>query len=132
VAEQKVDAFRALYLRNREGKPGLWTRNGYPIEGVGHILHQLAAMERIAGEPLMIDGEFCVGDGPDTLATTKAWCERDWKQGGGTRFQWFNQAAFALPALGNFGNLGRNIVRGPGTNNWDASLQKNFKVNESL
>ncbi len=56
----------------------------------------------------------------------------DWQQNGGTRFQWFNQAAFALPALGTFGNLGRNIIRGPGTNNWDASLQKNFKVSEKV
>lgn len=38
----------------------------------------------------------------------------DWQQNGDTRFQWFNQAAFALPSLGN---LGPNIVRGPGTNN---------------
>lgn len=82
IGEQKIDGFRGLYLRDRDGKPGLWTRNGYPIEGVGHILHQLAAFERHAGEPLMIDGEFCVGDGPDTLATTKAWCEREWKLGG--------------------------------------------------
>ncbi len=56
----------------------------------------------------------------------------DWQQGGGQRLQWFNQAAFALPALGTFGNLGRNIVRGPGTNNWDASLQKNFKFSEKF
>ncbi len=56
----------------------------------------------------------------------------DWQQNGGTRFQWFNQAAFALPANGTFGNLGRNIVRGPGTNNWDASLQKNFRFSEKF
>jgi ATP-dependent DNA ligase len=82
VIETKHDGFRALYIRDWEGRPGLWTRNGHPIEGVGHILHQCAALERIAGEPLMLDGEFCVGDGPDTLAATKAWCERDWKTGG--------------------------------------------------
>lgn len=54
----------------------------------------------------------------------------DWRAGGGSRFQWFNTSAFALPALGTFGNLGRNVVTGPGTNNWDASLQKNFHVTE--
>jgi len=82
VVEQKVDAWRALYIRDHEGRPGLWTRNGMPIEGVGHILHEIEAFERHAGEPLFIDGEFCVGDGPDTLASTKAWCERGWKGGG--------------------------------------------------
>lgn len=54
----------------------------------------------------------------------------DWQQGGGQRLQWFNTAAFALPAAGTFGNLGRNVVIGPGTNNWDASLMKNFAVKE--
>ena len=79
--EQKLDGWRALYIRDWEGRAGLFTRNGIPIEGVGHILHELAAFERHAGEPLMIDGEFVI-DGPDTLASTKAWCERGWKGGG--------------------------------------------------
>ena len=56
----------------------------------------------------------------------------DWRQGGGERLQWFNTAAFALPALGTLGNLGRNVVIGPGTNNWDASLQKNFRITEGI
>jgi hypothetical protein len=56
----------------------------------------------------------------------------DWTQGAGQRLQWFNTAAFALPAAGTFGNLGRNVVIGPGTNNWDASLMKNFSVRERL
>lgn len=54
----------------------------------------------------------------------------DWKEGGKTRDRWFNTAAFALPALGTFGNLGRNVVIGPGTNNWDVSLQKLFRLDE--
>jgi hypothetical protein len=54
----------------------------------------------------------------------------DWKEGGKTRDRWFNTGAFALPALGTFGNLGRNVVIGPGTNNWDVSLQKLFRLDE--
>lgn len=54
----------------------------------------------------------------------------DWREGGGTRFRWFNTGAFALPADGTFGNLGRNVVIGPGTNNWDVSLQKEFRIGE--
>lgn len=46
--------------------------------------------------------------------------------GGGTREQWFNPNAFAQPALGQFGNSGRNVVRGAGINNTDASLFRNF------
>jgi hypothetical protein len=56
----------------------------------------------------------------------------DWTQGGGQRLQWFNTAAFALPAAGTLGNLGRNVVIGPGTNNWDASVQKFFKLRENV
>lgn len=71
-----------LYLRNREGRPYLVTRNGYPIEGVSHIYHELAAWDRHAGEPYIFDGEYVVGDGPNTFAETKYWCDRGYKLGG--------------------------------------------------
>jgi hypothetical protein len=54
----------------------------------------------------------------------------DWRAGGGTEKRWFNTDAFALPALGTFGNLGRNAVIGPGMNNWDISMQKYFSFTE--
>lgn len=79
AVEEKVDGWRALYFRGLDGKPGLWTRNGMPINGAGHILHRLGLLERVAGQPLFLDGEFQVGG---TLADTKAWCERGWKSGG--------------------------------------------------
>jgi hypothetical protein len=56
----------------------------------------------------------------------------DWEEGGGTRLRWFNPSAFALPAAGTFGNLGRNVVIGPGTNNWDISMQKKFAITERV
>jgi ATP-dependent DNA ligase len=82
MVELKVDAWRGLYLRDRQDRPGLWSRNGIPLPGVEHILHQLAAFERHAGEPMFFDGEFCVGEGPDTLKATKHWCETGHKLGG--------------------------------------------------
>ncbi len=39
--------------------------------------------------------------------------------------------AFALPALGTFGNTGRNILTGPGFANLDAGLFKQIQVDES-
>ncbi|MGH9629371.1 MAG: hypothetical protein ACRD7E_13710, partial [Bryobacteraceae bacterium] len=54
----------------------------------------------------------------------------DWRAGGGTPTRWFNTDAFALPAPGTLGNLGRNVVIGPGINNWDISAQKYFAVTE--
>jgi hypothetical protein len=46
--------------------------------------------------------------------------------------RWFNPAAFAVPAAGTFGNLGRNAIIGPGMNNWDFSAQKFFALNERV
>ncbi|MCX6634424.1 MAG: hypothetical protein NT090_04940 [Acidobacteria bacterium] len=44
---------------------------------------------------------------------------------------WFNRDAFARPANGKFGNLGRNALRGPGVHKWDLAMFKNFRVGES-
>jgi hypothetical protein len=46
--------------------------------------------------------------------------------GGGSRLSFFNKNAFVQPARGRFGNAGRNIIRGAGINNTDASLFRNF------
>jgi hypothetical protein len=54
----------------------------------------------------------------------------DWSASAGTAARWFNPAGFAIPATGTFGNLGRNALTGPGTNNWDLSAQKLFRFNE--
>ncbi len=43
---------------------------------------------------------------------------------------WFNPAAFAVPAKGTWGNLGRNIGRGPGYYEIDTALQKRFRLTE--
>ena len=37
---------------------------------------------------------------------------------------WFNPAAFAVPAKGTWGNLGRNVARGPGFWEIDGALEK--------
>jgi hypothetical protein len=49
-----------------------------------------------------------------------------------TRDEWFNPLAFARPAEGTLGNLGKNTVRGPATNQWDLSLYKNTKITERV
>jgi hypothetical protein len=43
---------------------------------------------------------------------------------------YFNAAAFALPALGTFGNFGRNVLIGPGNYNLDFALFKAFRFGE--
>jgi len=78
-AELKVDGWRCLHFAGIDGRTRLWTRNGIPLEGAGHVAYFLGLMERVAGEPLFIDGEIQV-DG--TLAATKAWFEAGWRKGG--------------------------------------------------
>jgi hypothetical protein len=42
-----------------------------------------------------------------------------------------NPSAFGAPALGTQGNAGRNLLRGPGINNFDFALMKDVKLTES-
>jgi hypothetical protein len=45
-------------------------------------------------------------------------------------YNWFNPAAFVLPAKGSWGNLGRYAARGPGYYEFDTALQKRFRLTE--
>jgi hypothetical protein len=44
--------------------------------------------------------------------------------------EWLSRSAFAVPARGTWGNLGRNIATGPGVNQWDVALQKTMNISE--
>jgi hypothetical protein len=44
---------------------------------------------------------------------------------------WFTDSAFSFPAVGAFGNAGHNSLRGPGRDNWNISLFKNFMISEA-
>jgi len=47
-----------------------------------------------------------------------------------TIYKWFNTSAFAAPAPFTFGNEGRDVIEGPGVNNWDLSVFKIFRIDE--
>jgi hypothetical protein len=44
---------------------------------------------------------------------------------------YFNPAAFSLPAAGTFGNVVKGAFRGPGYFNWDAGMVRNFPIKEA-
>jgi hypothetical protein len=44
----------------------------------------------------------------------------------------FNTDAFRPPAIGTIGNSARFTMRGPGINNWDVAVFKNFAIREGL
>ncbi len=50
--------------------------------------------------------------------------------GGSTPAQWFNPAAFAVPAPGTWGNAGRDLGRGPSLYQIDLSLARRIAVSE--
>jgi hypothetical protein len=80
-----------------------------------------------------------VGDptkaGP-VLANPDPACQMTVSQGGiapdkiHTPTAWFNTCAFTDPALGSFGNVGRNTIQAPGYATWDMSVFKRFHPSE--
>ncbi|MDX2153177.1 MAG: carboxypeptidase-like regulatory domain-containing protein [Bryobacteraceae bacterium] len=52
-------------------------------------------------------------------------------KGDRTFFRYFNTDAIAAPLnRGDFGNAPRDVYRGPGINNWDLTVYKNFPITE--
>jgi hypothetical protein len=43
---------------------------------------------------------------------------------------WLVPSAFGLPATGTYGNVGKGLLRGPNLIGWDASISKEFVINE--
>lgn len=46
--------------------------------------------------------------------------------------RYFDTSCFSAPPAGFFGNAGRNILSGPGINNWDIGIDKLFPLRESM
>jgi hypothetical protein len=49
---------------------------------------------------------------------------------GSTAALWYNPLAFTVPANGQWGNAGRNLLRAPGIWQLDTSLDKRFRMTE--
>jgi len=47
-----------------------------------------------------------------------------------TFYRHFNTDVFRLPAVGTIGNAAKTLIRGPGVNNWDTAIFKNFPITE--
>jgi hypothetical protein len=61
-------------------------------------------------------------------------CSRDTVTGpgGSTKNSCLDATAYSVPTPGTFGNLKRNALHGPGRENVNFSLFKNFPIHESL
>ncbi len=49
-----------------------------------------------------------------------------------TFYRNFRTNVFRLPAVGTIGNAAKTLIRGPGINNWDVAVFKNFPIRERV
>lgn len=104
--------------------------------------HQLIEGWQVTGIFTVHSGlPFNIGDGFDQAGTGNPFAnDRPNLNAGqtasgmttGMLTQWFNPAAFTLPGVGEFGNMGRNVLIGPGFWNLDSSLIKDTKLAERM
>jgi hypothetical protein len=70
-----------------------------------------------------------------SLSTNAAWYPNvvgNWRLDNPSIRGWFNVNAFAAPTAGTFGNMGRNVVCGPGLFSMNMSLAKSFRIWEKI
>jgi hypothetical protein len=46
--------------------------------------------------------------------------------------RWFDPTAFVAAPAGRFGNSAKGVIKGPGTNLWNATFAKNFRFKEDV
>jgi hypothetical protein len=66
------------------------------------------------------------GDGSRVVVTGNAILRKDQRTIG----QYFNTSVFQAPNVGTIGNAPKDVFRGPGINNWDLSIFKNFPIRD--
>ena len=109
-------------------------------KGGNHLLRQTLGGWAISGVTSMQSGAPVTVTVPSDVARIGVSSSRatvignpNLASGERTLTRWFNTDAFLNPALmtpGVFGNGGRNSFVGPGFQNWDMSLLKNFPITE--
>jgi Carboxypeptidase regulatory-like domain len=110
----------------------------YELPGSGHLLGgwQIAAVASVhSGVPftpmLAFDNadmqSLLIPERPDLVGNPYTGsCPNGARVG--TVACWFNPDAFAVPSAGQFGNAGRNMLRGPAFAQFDPALHKDFAI----
>jgi len=116
-----------FFRRTSSGSKRLWL-GGWQINGI-FTLQTGTPFSVFAGQPRSLAGG--TGDFVDLrpeFPEVETFNDRS-NESKVERF--FPTEAFALPALGEFGNVGRNFLRGPGIFNVDFAVFKNFAFKET-
>jgi Carboxypeptidase regulatory-like domain len=71
------------------------------------------------------NSDFACMDVPNVVGSIQ------YSNGKGATHQWFSPSSFASAAEGTFGDAPRDLLKGPGINNWDFELFKDTNITES-
>ena len=101
--------------------------NGWQVSGITSfvsgtpmgVAYSAAGLTNVTGSPT--DGARIVVTGNPVLPKS----ERTFSHN-------FRTEVFRQPARGTIGNAAKTLIRGPGINNWNASVLKNFPVHENI
>jgi len=105
------------FVKGRKGISGQ-VLDGWQLAGIYGIASGLPTTPCLIGDNAGI-GSFSGCERPNVVGSIP---------GSKTLTEYFNTAAFALPAHGTFGSAEVNSIRQPGINNVDFSVYKNFSV----
>jgi hypothetical protein len=105
--------------------PASWNKaaqsvlGGWTLSGISSFQTGIPMNISLPGDNAGIGGSFYR---PDVAG------DPNLPSGSRTRQRYFDPTVFKQPPAGKFGNLGRNVVRQGGVNNWDISIFKAFPL----
>jgi len=103
-----------------------WVLGGWELTGIAVLQTGSPYNVSSAGDPSRSSG------GP-VYADYIGGCDANARPAGvEARLAWFNKGCFQNAAIGTFGNLGRNRLRGPGYKGVDAGVYRNFAIKEGI
>jgi len=116
--------YQIPFLRNSEG----WTHTAFGGWQVGGI------WTLQSGAPFTVNLSTDVANNGEPLSAPSQRPNLTCNPNSGpkTTAEWFNTACFATPAAFTYGNAGRDIVIGPGLDDFDVTFQNEFPVRENL
>jgi len=100
--------------------PAMWIAGGWQVQGLLSVITGSWFSPSVSG----IVNAPGNADRPNWVGAIR------YPQLKGPGQQYFETGAFALPAQNTLGNAGRNIIEGPGYNNLDLALHRDFRITE--
>jgi hypothetical protein len=129
-ANDRLNNLRINFLYDVPGAPwqnviSRWTLTGWQVSGITSF---------ISGAPANVGFSTTnnrdITGTPSTGARIVVTDKVELPKSERTFERYFRTDVFLLPATGTLGNGGKWLLRGPGINNWDLSVVKNFPVRE--